>query len=107
MLRIEAFDGDPVALTAAALADASPRALRRRKRLLVYWADRPAARLRTLAVETLPALMLTQVDGRRPVGAIVAAIRRQSLAEAPPSAFRPFFEDAAREGLIVLAAKDG
>ncbi len=106
-LRIEAFDGDPVALTAAALADAPPRALGRRKRLLVYWADRSAARLRTLAVETLPALMLTQVDGRRPVGAIVAAVRRQSLAEAPPSAFRPFFEDAAREGLIVLAAKDG
>lgn len=106
-LRIEAFDGDPVALTAAALEDAPPRRQRRRPRLLAYWADRSAARLRTLAVETLPALMLSQVDGRRAVGAIVAATRRQSLAGAPPSAFRPFFEDAAREGLIALAAKGG
>ena len=107
VLRIETFDCDPVALTDRVLADAPPRRLRRRARLLVYWTDRSAAQLRTLTVETLPALLLSQVNGRRPVGSIVASIRRHSLAAAPPSAFRPFFEDAVGEGLISLAAKDG
>jgi hypothetical protein len=105
VLRIETFNCDPVALTARVLED-RPSRLRRRPRLMVYWLDRSTARLRTLAVETLPALLLSQVDGRRPIGAIVSVIRRRSLAEAPSSAFRPFFEDAARDGLISLVAKD-
>ena len=106
-LRIEAFDCDPVALTARVLEDCPEHRLRRRPRLLVYWADRSSDRLRTLTVEKLAALLLSQVDGHRRAGSIVAAIRRQGLAEVPPSAFRPFFEDAARDGLISLAAKDG
>ena len=65
VLRIETFDCDPVALTDRVLADAPPRRLRRRARLLVYWTDRSAAQLRTLTVETLPALLLSQVNGRR------------------------------------------
>ena len=105
-LRIEAFDRDPVALTARVLEGRAETRARRGARLLVYWADPATQQLRTLAVESLPALMLSLVDGARSVGAVVAATRRRTLADAPPSAFRPFFEDSARTGLLCLMAKE-
>ena len=104
-LRIHPFPCDPARLAAAVCAGRyHGRAPRRRSQILAYWGDRHTARLRVLRLDALTAMVLSQTDGRRTMRAVIGAARRRGLSEAPPRAFRPFFADAVRCGLIHLDA---
>jgi hypothetical protein len=106
-VRIASFAFDPALLAAQVCAGefrGSPPAAG--ARVLAYIGERHTAQLRVLEIDALTALVLSKLDGRRRVRAVIAAVRHAGVANAPPLAFRDFFESAAASGLIQLCRQE-
>lgn len=101
-LRIERFDCNPASLAASVLNETFMGYRKENARLFLLLHDPRKMLLRILEVEELQALLLSYIDGKRSVRAVIEAARRQALAAAPPRAFRSFFHEATMDGFIAL-----
>jgi hypothetical protein len=102
-LRIEAYDCDPAAIVNQVIEGTFAGSAAGITRLFAIRADADGRTIQSFEIDELPALVLHCIDGKRSVGAVVAAARRRSLQATPPRAFRGFFEDAVTAGLIRIS----
>lgn len=102
-LRISAFAADPVAIQGLVKDGSFDGALPFKQRMvLLYWIDRTSAAMKLLQLDDLSGLVLSGVDDRRSVRAVIDRARHPSLMEVSPLAFRDLFEEAVRLGFLSL-----
>jgi hypothetical protein len=104
-LRIESFDCDPSRLVSRVLEGTFTGASVGKPDVFVLRLDPDSLLLQTVAIDELTALLLSCIDDKRSVRAVIAAARRRALATTPPQAFRAFFEDAQAADVIELSGE--
>jgi hypothetical protein len=72
-------------------------------RLFLLKAAADGGGIRCFETDELTALMLSLIDGRRTVRAVITAARARITAAAKPRTFRDFFEQAVNAGLISIS----
>lgn len=102
-LRIGAYRSDPVDIERRVNDGSFDGVLRFEKSIvLLYWINQASATIQLLEVDELSGLVLSQMNDRRTVRAVIDRARQLSTTDVPPVAFRALFEEAVTVGFLSL-----
>jgi len=105
--RICLFEADPEKITAEVKQGTFNGLVERTEpTLFAYTRDRRGRGVVILKPDHLTIDLLSRIDGKRSVAAVIAAARRESLLNVPPLGFREFFEQAAKSEHICMKVKE-
>jgi len=107
-LRICTFAVDPEKITAEVKRGTFGGLVERTEpTLFAYTLDRSRRSVVVLKPDHLTVDLLSRINGKRSVAAVIATARREGLIDVPPLDFREFFEQAAQSEHIWLYTKRG
>jgi hypothetical protein len=105
-VRVARFELSPLAIEQQlASGRFEPSELSAGKRDLAYWSDPGSEQLRILEIDELTAALVSEVDGKRSVRAVVARVAGRAADDETAERVRPVFEGLADAGLLALVAR--
>ncbi|SRR6266849_3557911 len=103
-LRVGSFTYDPLQIISHLKQGRfDPHTLSLHPRCLGYWGDSATQQLRILELDDISALLLSHVDGHSSIRTIVGRVTKQGPNGIRVSRFRPFFEAAFKEKLLMVS----